>query len=218
MNTEAKSGFSHDKKTSFFLAFSFLSSVIITSMPLFLMKFIALETSLYLMFFVEFAFAAFVYITVLRHFSRYKITPELNPVHIKKILILSVLIVLIQVSVFLYDINIYHSQPTRWDFFSLVTLTFIIPVYEEVFYRGCLFGFICSLHKKSLILPGAITSLIFCAMHTQYASFFYQTILFIISSILLYIRIETKSLFYPIILHSGMNAFVVFLNMQSFYR
>jgi len=218
MYSEVETTFLHKKKISFFLATSFVLSVVFTSIPLFIMKYVSIETSLMIMFFIEFSFGVSVYMVILRHFPHYKIIPERNPEFIKKTLILFILITLIQTAVFLYNISTFQTQVVNLDFLTLISLVFIIPFYEEIFYRGCLFGFVCSIYNKNLILPGIISSLTFCLMHTQYFSFLYQAILFTISSMLIYIRIKTKSLFYPIILHSGMNAFVVLLNAQSFYR
>lgn len=218
MHSEFTPTFSHNKKISFFLFFSFSISVAITAAPLFLIKSVDPEKSLLMMFFIELFFSFLVYIALLRHFPIYHLVPERRPTFIRTTFILLILITLIQIIVYLYNSNFYHYQTTQLNFISLILLIFIIPFYEEIFYRGCLFGFLCSVCKKNLIIPGIITSLMFCIMHTQYLTFLYQTMLFIISSMLIYIRVKTKSLAYPMILHSCMNALVVFLNVQSLYR
>lgn len=189
-----------------------------TAMPLFVMKYIGLERALLLMFSMEFLISILVYVAVLRHFPTYKLIPERRLVFIKKTLVIFFFIAIIQVGIFLHNASIYHSPVVQLNIVSIATLVIVIPFYEEIFYRGCLFGFLCSLYRKNRLVPGVITSLLFCAMHTQYYSFLYQLVLFIISSMLIYIRVKTESLAYPIILHAGMNTLVIFLNAQSFYR
>ncbi|KKY80310.1 hypothetical protein OA46_20340 [Enterobacter cloacae] len=94
-------------------------------------------------------------------------------------------------------------------------MVLVVPCYEEIIYRGCAFGFVCSIYKKNLIIPCVITSLFFCLMHGQYYNFLDQAILFIVSMLLLRIRIKSRSLFYPMLVHSSMNAFVILLNIQN---
>ncbi|HCD4905479.1 TPA: CPBP family intramembrane metalloprotease [Enterobacter hormaechei subsp. steigerwaltii] len=57
-----------------------------------------------------------------------------------------------------------------------------------------------------------LTSLSFCLMHGQYYNILDQSILFLVSILLLIVRIRSRALFYPIIIHSCMNAFVLSLN------
>ncbi|MEA3749958.1 CPBP family intramembrane glutamate endopeptidase [Enterobacter hormaechei] len=52
----------------------------------------------------------------------------------------------------------------------------------------------------------------FCLMHGQYYNILDQSILFLVSILLLIVRIRSRALFYPIIIHSCMNAFVLSLN------
>ena len=100
MYSEVKTVFPHKKRTSFFLVTSFVLSVVFTAIPLFIMKYVSIERSLVMMFFIEFLFGVFVYMAVLRHFPHYKFTLERNPEFIKKTLFLFILIALIQISVF----------------------------------------------------------------------------------------------------------------------
>lgn len=218
MGSNNTSFFSHQKLTATILFCFFILSVIITALPLFTMEYISFRASVFLMLVVEFLVAIGLYFFVLRHYAQYKITFILNGKSIKKALLLFLLILIIQVSIFIYKNNLYHYKAISQDLVSVITLMVIIPFYEEVFYRGCLFGVACSVFKKNIIIPGVITSVLFCLMHTQYYSIPDQLVLFSLSSILIYIRVETRSLSYPILIHSGMNAFVIFLNAQGFYR
>ncbi|WP_370605507.1 type II CAAX prenyl endopeptidase Rce1 family protein [Citrobacter braakii] len=60
-----------------------------------------------------------------------------------------------------------------------------------------------------------ITSLFFSLMHFQYYNILDQSVLFVVSMLLLVVRIQSKSLFYSMLIHSGMNAFVILLNTQK---
>ncbi|WP_431614439.1 CPBP family glutamic-type intramembrane protease [Enterobacter hormaechei] len=79
-------------------------------------------------------------------------------------------------------------------------------------YRGCIFGVSHSIFNKKYIIPCILTSLSFCLMHGQYYNILDQSILFLVSILLLIVRIRSRGLFYPIIIHSCMNAFVLSLN------
>lgn len=96
----------------------------------------------------------------------------------------------------------------------ILILVIIVPFYEEVVFRGCLFGFLCSLSKRNVIFPALITSAIFCSMHMQSYDLTKQIVLFFSSLILIYARVLTKGLIYPFVLHSSMNATFLILNMQ----
>ncbi|HHQ6724436.1 TPA: CPBP family intramembrane glutamic endopeptidase [Serratia fonticola] len=218
MGSNYASYFSHNKSTAGILFCFVILSVAITSLPLLTVKFIGLEKSVIIVLVVEFFSALGLHFFLLHHYAQYKLTIELKREFIKKTLALLLLILTIQFSVFVYKINVYHSNIIKPDFMSIFAIVFIIPFYEEIFYRGCLFGTICSICKRNVIIPSVITSLLFCLMHTQYYSIPDQFVLFSLSLMLIYIRIETRSLSYPMLLHSGMNVFVVFLNAQEFYR
>lgn len=100
------------------------------------------------------------------------------------------------------------------DIPSIVFFVIISPFCEEVFYRGCLFDFLCSLCDaigagQGKIVPLLTTSLIFSLMHTQFISISDYGFVFIISLILIRLRIITKGLSLPMILHSFVNIIFV---------
>ncbi|MFB0713515.1 lysostaphin resistance A-like protein [Buttiauxella noackiae] len=114
----------------------------------------------------------------------------------------------------------HHNGPIVNFFFSLsdmpsiVFLVIISPFCEEVFYRGCLFDALCSLCDAigagtGKIVPSLTTSLIFSLMHTQFTSISDYGFVFIISLILIRVRVITKGLHIPIILHSFVNIIFV---------
>ncbi|WP_228286356.1 CPBP family intramembrane glutamic endopeptidase [Klebsiella pneumoniae] len=91
--------------------------------------------------------------------------------------------------------------------------TLVVPYYEEIVYRVCAFGFLCSIFRKNLLIPSLITSVFFCVMHSQYYNILDQAILFVVSMLLLKVRIKSKGIFYPMVIHAGMNFFVLMLNI-----
>lgn len=99
---------------------------------------------------------------------------------------------------------------------SIIIIVLLVPFYEEVFHRGCLLGFLSSLtlHYR---LPIITTSVIFSLMHTQYSSLSDHLILVFISMVLCIVRIMTKSLLFPYLLHMSMNLFFIVINAQSLY-
>jgi membrane protease YdiL (CAAX protease family) len=91
-------------------------------------------------------------------------------------------------------------------------MIFIGPFYEEVLFRGCLFGALCTLSNRAgggLIVPALGSSLIFSLYHSQYTSVSAYAVEFIVAIILTIIRIRTKGLIAPIVAHSTLNLFAV---------
>lgn len=101
------------------------------------------------------------------------------------------------------------NQENMIYFFIMV---FIGPFVEEVAFRGCLFGSLCCLCKSfsgGIIVALLMTSLVFSVMHAQYDSISAYITEFVFSVILTAIRINTKSLIYPVLAHAALNAFAV---------
>lgn len=84
---------------------------------------------------------------------------------------------------------------------AVIFMVMIAPFYEEVFYRGCLFDFLCFQCDaigagQGKIVPTLITSLIFSVMHTQFTTIADYSFAFVISIILIRVRIITKGFFF----------------------
>lgn len=99
-----------------------------------------------------------------------------------------------------------------WMFWlNLFLLVFIVPVYEEVIFRGCLFRGGVITFKGNIYLSSLITSLLFAALHTQYNDIRTFVILFFVSMILIGAHVTSKGMAMPILLHMAMNATVLTL-------
>jgi hypothetical protein len=107
------------------------------------------------------------------------------------------------------------SENLIFDVRSILMLTLIIPFYEEIFYRGCLFGGLCSVFRKHIIIPIIFSSLVFSLMHTQFVSVLEYVLMFVVGVIISYSRVVTKGLLAPIAIHSGMNVFVISIQILS---
>ncbi|WP_431355457.1 CPBP family intramembrane glutamic endopeptidase [Dryocola clanedunensis] len=105
---------------------------------------------------------------------------------------------------------------TRNNILTTLMLVLIVPFYEEVFYRGCLLGFLKPL-ASDIVFPIMATSVLFSLMHMQYNSLTDHFILFFISVILCLVRMMTKSLLLPYTLHMLMNLFSFSISIQSIY-
>jgi len=116
------------------------------------------------------------------------------------------------------------SPPTSGSGLTLATLLtqeniiyfcimiFIGPLLEEVAFRGCLFGSVCYFSKSfdgGVIFSMLVTSLVFSTMHAQYDAISAYITEFLFSIILTTIRINTRSLIYPIAAHTILNSFAV---------
>lgn len=132
----------------------------------------------------------------------------------KPFVILTVLLVAFQM------INIPEVEPgtslrnlmTSSNVSYFLIMIFFGPVYEEVLFRGCLFGSLCTLTNRiggGLIIPVLVTSIIFSLYHTQYTTISAYSFEFMVSIILSIIRIHTKGLLGPIVSHGVLNLFAV---------
>lgn len=191
-------------------ALIFSASVALTGLPLLTISRIGLEYSLYLMFSSEFVLGLCV------AFLIYK-----GDFKIKKIrLLLSCLVIIIFLQLLSYILKTHSIGSASLSIRNLIPYFFtvlIIPYYEEIFYRGCLFDFFRGVYTRDFIFPGIISSVVFCVMHTQYTEVFDYIVIFSISMILTFSRIKSNELLTPILLHSSMNAFVIALNIQSIF-
>jgi membrane protease YdiL (CAAX protease family) len=88
-------------------------------------------------------------------------------------------------------------------------LVFLVPVYEEMVFRGCLFSALLQVFRGSICLSALMTSLIFAILHTQYSDIRTLVILAIVSLLLIAARIASKGLAMPILLHMLMNGFIM---------
>ncbi|MCW0346518.1 hypothetical protein NB703_004611 [Pantoea ananatis] len=104
------------------------------------------------------------------------------------------------------------SLLTQGNIIYFFIMVVIGPFVEEVAFRGCLFGSLCCLCKSfngGIIVALLMTSLVFSVMHAQYDSISAYITEFVFSVILTTIRINTKSLIYPVLAHAALNAFAV---------
>ncbi|MBU9843602.1 CPBP family intramembrane metalloprotease [Rahnella sp. FRB 231] len=87
----------------------------------------------------------------------------------------------------------------------VVVLLFIAPLYEEVFFRGLVYGLIKLKFKNETIICYFITTFLFCLIHFNSYEMHQQLNIFISGLMLCLIRERTGGLFYPVLLHSAMN-------------
>ena len=103
-------------------------------------------------------------------------------------------------------------QPERWmedqtqqSSFSLALLLFsavlLAPIFEEILFRGFLLQGFLLWAPRSRFACILLTSLLFAAMHTQYAHWQTIAVLTLFSVLLCYARLRANSLLLPIGLH-----------------
>ena len=92
------------------------------------------------------------------------------------------------------------------NFFLLV---FVVPIYEEIVFRGCLLTALFSIFQGNVYIASLVTSALFAFLHTQYSDIRTLIILYIVSIILIVARILSKGLLMPILLHIAMNGIVL---------
>lgn len=92
---------------------------------------------------------------------------------------------------------------------NFLMLVFIVPVYEEMVFRGCLLTALLNFCQGNIYIALLAASALFAALHTQYTDIRTLIILFLVSIILIAARIISRGLMMPILLHMAMNGIVL---------
>ncbi|HFO2354191.1 TPA: lysostaphin resistance A-like protein, partial [Escherichia coli] len=89
---------------------------------------------------------------------------------------------------------------------NIFSSVLLVPVYEEIVFRGCLFNSFKFWFNDNIYISAIVTSVIFSALHLQYTDFRTFLMLFLISLVLISAKIKSNGLLMPILLHMAMNA------------
>ncbi|OZM20377.1 hypothetical protein CEO49_10645 [Klebsiella variicola] len=215
INTKLKDRTHHISfgRNSFILGLVFILSVLITFIPtLFYQNLQNVNLSFKIMVVMEFVVSFIIYLIFYRK--------TLNPIKEGRRIFFISLVVLVGIQFLTYVLqkhDIGSLKISSDNALSLFMLAAIIPFYEEVFYRGCLFDALTSVFKGRLFFPSIITSVIFSFMHTQYSGIMPFLIMFFISLILINARLTCNNIISPVFLHCTMNSFFIVINMQVFF-
>lgn len=212
---ERSSQFGYSKQSAIVFLAVVILSTIVTLSPTATLRYVGLDIAFFIMFITEVVISTFVYLFYLKKYPECRIKIKVDSAAVKFSAISLLIITLIQLAVYCYRDYLYHYEPYHLNWIAVLVATLLVPYYEEIIYRACAFGFLCSIFKKNIIIPCVITSLFFSLMHFQYYNILDQSVLFVVSMLLLGARIKSRSLFYPMLIHSGMNAFVILLNAQK---
>ncbi|HGM6985096.1 CPBP family intramembrane metalloprotease [Serratia marcescens] len=88
-------------------------------------------------------------------------------------------------------------------------LVFVVPVYEEIVFRGCLFNALMYWFNDKVLWAALTVSVIFAVLHTQYTDWRTLAALVLISLVLTAARVRSKGIYLPIGLHMTMNGVVM---------
>lgn len=208
LNGRSDDGLKHILYLSLIITMSFFWTVV----PVFTIGYCGLDVSIFIMLTGELVTALACYKFYLKKFQEYNFKLNKNPVVLKACVISLFFILLLQVVAFI----ILHRQgyaggSDDLTLATIVTLIIIVPLYEEIYYRGCVLGLMRFFLKNRIIIPAVLSSAFFCLMHTQYNDFISYVILFLSSVIICFIRIKSNGLLYPLVLHSLMNGMAIML-------
>ncbi|KAA8999487.1 CPBP family intramembrane metalloprotease [Affinibrenneria salicis] len=96
-----------------------------------------------------------------------------------------------------------------WIFIlSQFLLIVIVPVYEEVVFRGFLYGALKAWFANNVWWAAIVSSIMFTLLHTQYTDFRTLAILFLVALCFTVARVKSNGLLMPIALHITMNGLV----------
>jgi membrane protease YdiL (CAAX protease family) len=116
-----------------------------------------------------------------------------------------------QITAFATDAKRLQGQPTAAWIIAIVRGCLIVPIFEEVFFRGVLLSWL----RKRLNVPGAIfvMAALFALMH---GSLVVAPYVFIFAIVAGYVRIRTGSTFNTIIMHSLNNLILLYVGLRIF--
>lgn len=134
-----------------------------------------------------------------------------------KFLVFLLLILLIQLAgSYILDVRraehwVMEQQSVKGGLFWLnfLMLVFIVPIYEELVFRGCLLTALLTFFRGNIYIASLVTSALFAMLHTQYTDIRSLVILFLVSIILISVRIISRGVMMPIMLHMTMNGCVM---------
>jgi membrane protease YdiL (CAAX protease family) len=117
-----------------------------------------------------------------------------------------------QITAFATDAKRLQGQPTPAWIIAIVRGCLIVPIFEEVFFRGVLLSWL----RKRLNVHGAIfvMAALFALMH---GSLVVAPYVFIFAVVAGYVRIRTGSTFNTIIMHSLNNLMLLYVGLRIFH-
>ena len=92
---------------------------------------------------------------------------------------------------------------------NVLPAIFIVPIYEEIVFRGCLFNSFKFWFNGNVYGSAVVTSFLFSAMHLQYSDIRTFVMLFLVSLTLIVARVKTNGMLMSILLHMLMNVMVI---------
>lgn len=101
------------------------------------------------------------------------------------------------------------QQPFLIKLMLVVTIILVAPISEEIIFRGFMLNSSIGWGKLAKTLGIVFVSLVFSCVHSQYDSAFTFIYLFAFSTILCVVRINTRSLIMPMVLHGINNSMAV---------
>lgn len=199
--------------------FMFLLLVGLTFYPVIISDKVALVESGFLfiiLYTIEFSFIVPLFLI----FFRKQESMGKGSFNIKQFLVLLFLILLVQLAgAYILDIRktenwMVEQESIKGGLFwlNILMLVFIVPIYEELVFRGCLLSALLTFFRGNIFIASLVTSLLFALLHTQYTDIRTLIILFLISIILISARIISKGMLMPIVLHMAMNGIILRLS------
>lgn len=157
-------------------------------------------------------------IVVLRLCNRESLLPAEPIMHSRRgfnpLLILYGVVVMIALSIVLAPLGGYLPEDSREfsdSLWTLVLVVFAAPIFEEVLFRGRLYGLLRT--KASPMVSVLLSSLMFGLMHLQPAVMLEGVLMGLLFS---YAYLRSRSIFAPVILHMCNNALAYALKVLSY--
>ena len=106
------------------------------------------------------------------------------------------------------------APPVFW--LNSLLLVFVVPIYEEMVFRGCLFNVFKVWLRDNIYAAAVAVSVIFSAVHLQYTDIRTFIVLFLVSLVLIAARVKMGGILMPVILHMAMNAIVIAVQYAAY--
>lgn len=136
-------------------------STFVTLSPAITLRYVDLDMAFFFILITQTLIATLIYLFYLNNIPECKIKIRPSSSTVKFTILSFLVIIFIQLAIYCYRDYLYHYEPSQMNWIAVLVVTLFVPYHEEIVYRACAFGFLCSIYKKNIVIPCVITSLFF---------------------------------------------------------
>lgn len=136
---------------TFFMVVS--TSTIVTLSPAVTLRYVDLDMAFFFILITQVLIATLFYLFYLKKFTECEIRIKTDVATVKFSILSFLTIILIQLAVYCYRDYLYHYEPYHLNWIAILVAILLVPYYEEIIYRACVFGFFAQCTEKISSFP-----------------------------------------------------------------